>query len=253
MKMGCELVKFKEEGGVAALELLPFDRRNQIARLSDEISECCHKFRVNDEDSVLVITEGAAGVLAIESRDGSIWKNLPGYISIPQVISECEKPVIMGILGDAVDLGLEMALACDVRVASQKSRFGLCQIKVGLMPRDGGTQRLSRTVGKGKALEMILTGDLTDAQEAYRVGLVSRVVPAEEVTTTVMDLAKDMASKSLISLQYCKEAIVKGMDLTLEQGLRLEADLYFLMHTTHDREEGIKAFREKRKPKFEGK
>ena len=95
-------------------------------------------------------------------------------------------------------------------------------------------------------------GELIDAQEASRIGLVSRIVPADKVTTTVMELAKDMASKSSVSLEYCKEAIVKGMDLTLEQGLRLEADLYFLMHTTHDRKEGIKAFQEKRKPKFIG-
>jgi enoyl-CoA hydratase/carnithine racemase len=145
-----------------------------------------------------------------------------------------------------------MALACDVRIASETSKFGLPQIRAGLVPWDGGTQRLSRTVGKAKALEMILTGELIDAREANRIGLVSRIVPADKVTTTVMELAKDMASKSSVSLEYCKEAIVKGMDLTLEQGLRLEADLYFLMHTTHDRKEGIKAFQEKRKPKFKG-
>jgi enoyl-CoA hydratase/carnithine racemase len=252
--MGYQIIKFKEEGGVAVIELVaPIDTKDQLSRLSEEFSECCQEFRMNDENSVLVITEGAPGLFAIENRIGSIGRELPGYMSISQSIGECEKPVIIGILGDAVDLGLEMALACDVRVASETSRFGFCQVKVGLMPWDGGSQRLSRTIGKGKALEMILTGELIDAQEANRIGLISRVVPPEEVTTTVMKLAKDMTSKSPISLQYCKEAIVKGMDLTLELGLRLEADLYFLIHTTHDREEGIKAFQQKRAPKFEGK
>jgi len=160
--------------------------------------------------------------------------------------------VVIGIRGDAVDLGLEMALACDVRLASETSRFGLCQVKAGLVPRDGGSQRLSRAVGRAKALEMILTGELIDAQEANRMGLVSRIVPTGEVNATVMKLAREMASKSPISMEYCKEAIHKGMDLTLEQGIRLEADLYFLMHTTRDREEGIKAFQEKRKPEFSG-
>jgi enoyl-CoA hydratase/carnithine racemase len=215
--MGYQFVKFEIRDRVAVIELLPVERRNQLARLTEEISECCHKFRMKDENSVLVITEGAPGLFAIENRIGSIGKELPGYISISQSIGECEKPVIIGILGDAVDLGLEMALACDVRVASETSRFGFCQVKVGLMPWDGGTQRLSRAIGKEKAMEMILTGELIDAQEANRIGLISRVVPAEEVTTTVMRLAKDMASKSPISLTYCKEAIIKGMDLTLEQ------------------------------------
>jgi enoyl-CoA hydratase/carnithine racemase len=250
--MGCELVKFEEKDGVAALKLLPFDPMNQIARLSEEIAECCRQFRDKDENSVLVITEGIPGLLAIKEESGYLEKGATGIVSLAQPIAACERPVIIGIRGDAVGLGLEMALACDVRVASETSKFAMPQIYAGLVPWDGGTQRLPRTVGKAKALEMILTGERIDAQEANRIGLVSRIVPAEKVITTVMELARDMASKSSVSLEYCKEAIVKGMDLTLEQGLRLEADLYFLMHTTHDREEGIKAFQEKRKSKFKG-
>jgi len=251
--MGYQVVNFKDEGRVAVIELVAAsDTQDQWIQLSEEISECCHTFRMNDEISVLVITEEVPGLFAIGNRIGSMGTELPGYRSISQSIGECEKPVIIGILGDAVDWGLEIALACDVRIASETSRLGFRQVKAGLMPWDGGTQRLSRTVGKAKALEMILTGELIDAREALRTGLISRIVPADEVIPTVMGLAKDMASKSSISLEYCKEAIIKGMDLTLEQGLRLEADLYFLMHTTRDRREGIKAFQEKRKPEFKG-
>jgi len=251
--MGYQVVNFKDEGRVAVIELVAAsDTQDQWIQLSEEISECCHTFRMNDEISVLVITEEVPGLFAIGNRIGSMGTELPGYRSISQSIGECEKPVIIGILGDAVDWGLEIALACDVRIALETSRLGFRQVKVGLMPWDGGTQRLSRTVGKAKALEMILTGELIDAREALRTGLISRIVPADEVIPTVMGLAKDMASKSSISLEYCKEAIAKGMDLTLEQGLRLEADLYFLMHTTRDRREGIKAFQEKRKPEFKG-
>jgi enoyl-CoA hydratase/carnithine racemase len=112
---------------------------------------------------------------------------------------------------------------------------------------------LARLVGRGKALEMILTGETIDAGEACRVGLVNKVVPPQELMPTVMSMARGMASQSSIALRYTKEAVYQGMDLTLEQGLRLEADLYFLIHTTKDRTEGIKAFREKRVPKFEGK
>ena len=112
---------------------------------------------------------------------------------------------------------------------------------------------MARLVGKNKALEMILTGETIDAKEALRIGLVNKVVPKEEVMKVVMKMAKEMASKGPIALRYVKEAIYKGIDMTLEQGLRLEADLYLLIHTSMDRTEGIQAFREKRAPKFEGK
>jgi enoyl-CoA hydratase/carnithine racemase len=108
-------------------------------------------------------------------------------------------------------------------------------------------------VGKAKALELILLGETIDAEEAQRIGLVQRVTPPEDLMTAVMDLAHKMAAKSPVSLAYVREAIHKGMDLTLDQGLRLEADLYYLIHTTDDRTEGIKAFREKRRPEFKGK
>jgi enoyl-CoA hydratase/carnithine racemase len=158
----------------------------------------------------------------------------------------------MGIGGDAIGLGLELALACDIRIAADTAHFGFPHIKEGLIPWDGGTQRLSRVVGQAKAMEMILTGEVIDAEEAYRIGLLSKVVPAEELMPVTIDMAREMASKGPIALRYAKEAIQKGMDLTLEQGLRLEADLYFLLHTTKDRTEGITAFREKRTPEFEG-
>jgi enoyl-CoA hydratase/carnithine racemase len=120
------------------------------------------------------------------------------------------------------------------------------------MPTNGGTQRLPRIVGKGKALELILTGEIIDAAGALEIGLVTKVLPRESLTNEVEALAKTMAGKAPISLRYIKEAINKGLDLTMEQGLRLEADLYFLLHTTGDRTEGIKAFQQKRPPEFKG-
>jgi enoyl-CoA hydratase len=168
-------------------------------------------------------------------------------------IAKLDQPVVAAISGDAIGQGLELVLACDIRIASETSRFGLPQIESGVIPRDGGTQRLSRLVGKGKALEMILTGEIIDAQEALRIGLVHKVVPTKDLTEVTMKMAKEMASKGPIALRYTKEAVYKGMDMILEQGLRLEADLYLLIHTSKDRTEGIQAFRVKKTPRFEGK
>jgi enoyl-CoA hydratase/carnithine racemase len=122
----------------------------------------------------------------------------------------------------------------------------------GLIPSDGGTQRLPRIIGKGKALEFILTAETFDAADALETGLVTKVVPGESLAAEVETLAKAIAGKAPVSLRYIKEAINKGLDLTMEQGLRLEADLYFLLHTTGDRTEGIKAFQQKRPPEFKG-
>jgi enoyl-CoA hydratase/carnithine racemase len=120
------------------------------------------------------------------------------------------------------------------------------------LPSDGGTQRLPRLVGQGKALELILTGRLIDAVEAERIGLVHRLVAAEALRSSAMDIALEMASKSPLSLRYAKEAVYGGMDLTLNQGVKMEMDLYLLLFSTRDRVEGITAFKEKRKPRFEG-
>ena len=118
---------------------------------------------------------------------------------------------------------------------------------------NGGTQRLSRIVGKGKALEMVLTGEIVDAQAAFEIGLVNKVVKAADLAAEAEKLAANLAAKAPFALRYAKEAVNKGLDLTLEQGLRLEADLYFLLHTTADRTEGIQSFLQKRKPEYQGK
>lgn len=214
---------------------------------------------------LLIYDADVRAVILCEKEGGSFCINEVTLVEISQLmrggelpsiadsISMIEVPVIAGIEGDALGLGLEWILACDIRIASETSRFGLPYAKVGLIPSEGGTQRLARLVGRGWASEMMFTGEWIDAQEALRIGLVNRTVPLGEVSKSVMELGIDMASKSPISTRYTKEAICKGMDLNLDQGLRLEADLYFLMHTTRDRREGLQAFQEKRKANFEGK
>jgi enoyl-CoA hydratase/carnithine racemase len=180
-------------------------------------------------------------------------EDLVSNLSLAASISSLTQPTIALIQGEALGQGLELALACDLRIASDQSHFSMSQINEDEMPFDGGTQRLPRLVGRTKAMEMILTGLKIDSQEANRIGLVNRVFPPEELKPSALKLAEKLAAKGPIALRYAKEAVMKGLDLTLEQGLRLEADLYFLLHTTQDRQEGIMSFREKRPPKFEGK
>ena len=229
-----------------------------MARLSDELTELCAEITWDEKVRVIVITGSGEKSFYLDAGlnravSGTGEEEEMKFFSVAEPIARMDRPVIAAINGDAIGQGLEMALACDIRVASESSHFALTQIKAGLIPWDGGTQRLTRLVGRGKALEMILTGETIGAEEARRIGLVNQVVPSMELMAIVMKMVQEMASKGSIALRYTKEAVYQGMDLTLEQGLRLEADLYFLIHTTKDRAEGIKAFREKRVPKFEGK
>jgi enoyl-CoA hydratase/carnithine racemase len=176
----------------------------------------------------------------------------PSTPKVAQVAGSLDIPVLIGMDGHVLGQGLELALASDIRIATPESYFGFHEINAGLIPSQGGTQRLPRLVGKAKALEMILTGEVVDAYAGQQIGLVHRILKRDDLASGTMALAREMATKSPTSLRYTKEAINKGMDLTLEQGLRLEADLYYLIHTTQDRVEGITAYREKRKPEFTG-
>ncbi|HVP78249.1 MAG TPA: enoyl-CoA hydratase-related protein [Thermodesulfobacteriota bacterium] len=224
----------------------------RVPRLSDELAEICADIAWDEEVRVIVLT-GSLDVGVNRTNSGTGEEEAMKFCSVAEPIAKIDRPVIAAIQGDAIGQGLEMALACDIRIAAKTSCFGLDQIQAGLIPWNGGTQRLTRLVGRGKASEMILTGKTIRADEAQRIGLVNQVVPSEDVMEITMKMAREMASKGSIALKYTKEAVYQGMDLTLEQGLRLEADLYLLIHTTKDRTEGIRAFREKRVPKFEGK
>jgi enoyl-CoA hydratase len=169
-----------------------------------------------------------------------------------QFLDRCPQPIVAAIRGYAFGGGLELALACDIRIAGDDARLGLTEVDLAIIPGGGGTQRLPRLVGRGKALEMILTGARIDAREALRIGLVERVVPAAEVKAAGLELARTLAAKAPVALRYAKEAVVKGLELPLADGLRLESDLATLLRTTEDRIEGAKAFLEKRKPRFTG-
>lgn len=167
-------------------------------------------------------------------------------------LAELSRPVICALNGDALGAGLELALACDVRIAAEGARFGLPEVSLGLLPMAGGTQRLSRLVDRGKALEMILTGESVDTLEAQRIGLVTAVVPRKRLLAEAEAIANRIAERGPLAVRYAKEAVSRGLEMPLEQALRFETDLTIILQTTEDRAEGVSAFLEKRKPEFKG-
>jgi enoyl-CoA hydratase/carnithine racemase len=257
--MGYHTLTYQKKGYVGVISIIaPVNDQKKIALLANELTDACFAITSDDEIRVIILTgTGENPFSAGESLVGEVFKvSEEGRIrfwSLAEPIAKLDRPIIVAINGDALGQGLELALACDLRIAAETSHFGLPHIGGGLIPWDGGTQRLPRLVGKGKAIEMILSGEIIDAQEAYRIGLVNRVISPAKLMAGVLKMAQEMAAKGPIALRYAKEAIYKGMDLTLEQGLRLEADLYLLLHTTGDRTEGIEAFRNKRTPRLKGK
>jgi enoyl-CoA hydratase len=250
-----------------------YERREQLAwltlnrpsvgntinlHLANELRDACGEINQDDNIRVVIITGAGASFcsgadlneLASLTANELIKANPASLAS--RALASVNCPVIAAINGDAMGAGLELALSCDIRVASANARLGLPETSYGLIPGGGGTQRLPRLVGKGKATEMVLTAEPIDAEEAYHIGLITRVVPGEKLIEEAGEIAKRLISRAPIALRYAKEAVNKGMDMTLEQGLRLEADLSFLLQTTEDRAEGIRAFLEKRTGQFKG-
>jgi enoyl-CoA hydratase/carnithine racemase len=170
-----------------------------------------------------------------------------------EVMSRCTHPIIAAINGYALGGGCELAMCCDIRLASEQAQLGLTEVTLGIIPGGGGTQRLPRFVGRGKALELILTGKRIDAYEALRLGLVEQVIPHDRLGAAVDELAQTIVARAPLAVKYAKEAIVRGLELPLGEGLKVEAELYTLLQTTEDRMEGARAFKEKRSPRFKGR
>ncbi|HEY55678.1 MAG TPA: enoyl-CoA hydratase/isomerase family protein [Dehalococcoidia bacterium] len=166
---------------------------------------------------------------------------------------ELWKPLIAAINGMALGGGLELALACDIRIAAENARLGTPEVNLGMIPGWGGTQRLPRAISKCQAAEILLMGKPVDAQEAYRIGLVNKVVPQAEVMATAKEWAESICQAGPLAVRAAKEAMLKGCDMTLEDGLRLENSLVAYVMGTEDFAEGTKAFVEKRKPEYKGK
>jgi len=196
----------------------------------------------------------AAGADIREMADaGTIEMLQRGVHKLWRAIAGCPKPVIAAVSGYALGGGCELAMTCDIIVAGESARFGQPEVNIGIIPGGGGTQRLTRAVGKYKAMKYVLTGELFSAKEALDMGLVSEVVPDPEVEGRAIDLARQIAVLPPLAIQLAKEAVLAGMDAPLTTALALETKSLQILFSSQDQKEGMHAFLEKRKPKFQGK
>ena len=256
-----ETITVEVRGGVALLTINRPDKLNALnSKVHSEGVAALDELRRDDNVRVVVITgsgersfiAGAditefAGKTPVNQRD--LFHERTFFNSIDVF----PKPVIAMINGFCLGGGNELALACDLRIASENARFSQPEINLGIMPGGGGTQRLTRLIGEGRAMEIILTGDMIDAQTALKFGLVNQVHPLAELEAKTMELANKIAEKAPIALQLCKEAVKFASKSNLDEGLRREVDLFAICFSTEDKEEGVSAFLEKRKPSFKGR
>ena len=248
---------YETQDRVAWLRLSRPAQGNRITpALDQELAAACQAVGEDDGVEIGVLT-GSGNVfcqgLTQATNTAQEIRAQFGAVQCVAALASITKPTIAALNGNAFGLGLELALACDLRLAMSTAQFSLPQIAENLIPFGGGTQRLPRIVGQAKALEMILIGKQIDAQEAHRIGLVNEVIAEDDFSTRVDEALSGLLGKGPIALRLGKEAVHKAMDLTLDQGVRLEEDLYALLQTTQDRAEGVESFLAKRKPRFTGR
>ncbi|HVJ49073.1 enoyl-CoA hydratase/isomerase family protein [Desulfitobacterium sp.] len=259
--MNFETLLLSIEDGVATITL---NRPEVLNALNQhvylELIQAAEQLANDDEVRAVIITGGEkvfaagadirdmamAGALDIALADRPSAKAL-------EIIENMPKPVIAAIAGYALGGGCELSLVCDVRLAGENAKLGLPEITLGILPGAGGTQRLPRLIGAGKAKEMIFSGDFIDAQEALRVGLVNKVVPTEQLLAEAQRLAKRFAARGAVALRMAKSAIDEGLRMDLQAGLQYEHQCFSLLFATQDQKEGMEAFLQKRRPNFQGK
>jgi enoyl-CoA hydratase len=256
-----ETLLVERRGRVAIITINRPEKRNAL-NIQTRAEGAAALDELRDDESVgVVVFTGAgdkafiagadigefAGRTALTQRDVMLGR------SLFTAIDSFPKPVIAMINGYCLGGGCELALACDLRIASETASFGQPEINLGIIPGGGGTQRLTRLVGEGKAMELILTGDIINATTALQLGLVNMVVAASELEAKTLEMANRIAEKSPIALRMAKEAVKIASRSNLDEGLRREVDLFALCFSSEDKDEGVTAFLEKRKPQFKGK
>jgi enoyl-CoA hydratase len=237
-----------------ALNALNTALLNEMGALLDDIAK-------NDEIKVVIITGGgekafAAGADISEMQSMNAMEGRAFSANGMKHISKLEtipQPTIAAVNGFALGGGCEVVMACDIRIASTKAKFGQPEVNLGVTPGFGGTQRLPRLVGPAIAKELLFTGDMISAERAYQIGLVNHVVEPEELMDKAMEMAKKIASKGQLAVKMCKQGVNEGMNMDLARGLQYETELFGLSFSTEDQKEGMAAFLEKRQAEFKGR
>ncbi|MFC2035407.1 enoyl-CoA hydratase/isomerase family protein [Chloroflexota bacterium] len=252
-------VDYKKEGRVAIFTINRPEALNSLStEVHQELRDGMLDFQDNPDLWVAILT-GAGDRSFSAGQDikgmgpASTLKELIGGVRAYNLADTIWKPFIAAINGYCLGGGLELALTCDLRIAADHARFGQPEINIGLIPGGGGTQRLVRFIPRAKVAEMLLMGVQLDAQEAYRVGLVNKVVPLDQLMPTAMEWAETICQAAPLAVSASKEAMIRGYSVPLEEGLRLEKDLVNRVMVSEDRMEGTKSFVEKRKPVWKGK
>ncbi|MBI4279765.1 MAG: enoyl-CoA hydratase/isomerase family protein [Armatimonadetes bacterium] len=247
------------EDGVGVVQLHRPDVLNALSRaLMDELVEAMEAFDRDEGVRCILLTGNqrafAAGADVREFADATVVDMYLAYrFQQWERIRKITTPLVAAVSGYALGGGCELAMLCDIIIASETARFGQPEINLGIMPGAGGTQRLTRAVGKCVAMEMVLTGRLITAREAAAAGLVNRVVPVELYLDEAKSVAREIASKAPVAVRLAKEAVLRAFDTTLEGGLDYERKCFYLLFATEDRREGVRAFLDKRSPKFTGR
>lgn len=254
-------ISIEERGAVAIVRLNRPEKMNALTReMLEALREVFESIGRERRVRALILTgEGERafcagtdiGELAGMDEAGALAASRRGQ-EVCERIERCGVPVIAAVNGLAAGGGCELALACHIRLAAKQAQFSLPEIKLGLVPAYGGTQRLPRIVGSGRALELMLTGAKIDAAEAERIGLVTHVVESSQLLSKAESIAQEIAQLAPLAIRACLEAVTRGLSLPLEEGLALEAELFSSLFDTADMREGTRAFMEKRAPVFKG-
>ncbi len=243
---------------------LTVNRPDKLNALNDatiaELGQAIDQIRVDDSIGGVIIT-GAGRAFVAGADISELSSQTPvlakararGGQDVFRRIETCPKPVIAAVNGFALGGGCELAMACHIRIASDAAKFGQPESKLGLLPGYGGSQRLPRLVGKGRAVQLLITGEMIDAAEAYRIGLVNKVTTTNDLMTTAKEMMRLILANGPLAVALCIEAIDRGLEMSLEEGLILEANHFGLLAATDDMGEGTRAFMEKRPPAFKGK
>lgn len=250
------------EHPAAGIALVRINRPEARNALNIEVRKLLarHLTELGDDDATrcIVLTGNeksfAAGADIKEMAGaGTIEMLQRGTLKLWRTIASCPKPVIAAVNGFALGGGCELAMTCDIIIAGESAKFGQPEVKIGIIPGGGGTQRFTRAVGKYKAMRYVLTGDLFGAREAFDMGLVSEIVPDAEVEKRALQMAQQIADLSPLAIQQAKESVLRGLDASLDTGLALETKAIQILFSSQDQKEGMAAFIEKRKPRFQGK